>query len=342
MIKRYHYTYRITNIIENKHYYGSRTTSKYKETLPKDDLGIRYFSSSANKWFIKDQRENPQNYKYKILKIFKTRKEAIKLEIKLHNMFNVSINESFYNKSKQTSTKFDTTGCSSWNKGVTPSKESIQKQKITKSNPEWIKNVDIPAREKAKNTYKKTFNSPEFQKRWSDIRKRAGISTSKTMSTTQYKKDKAKIYEENGKKISKTVSTKEWKETTGKIRSEKLSKIRSSKEYQEKYKESYKIGRIKEQKTKNIKQENGYTITEIINLKNTKFFRIINNKNEVIEEHVSKKYICKKYNSVLLHASITSKLGCSIQRKRWLNKQKCLHMIGWYIEEVKKKYKELF
>ena len=34
----------------------------------------------------------------------------MKLEIKLHNKFNVGVNESFYNKVKQTSTGFDTTG----------------------------------------------------------------------------------------------------------------------------------------------------------------------------------------------------------------------------------------
>ena len=60
-----HYVYRITNKIENKHYYGCRTT----KLEPKDDLGSKYFSSSRDKEFIKDQKENPYNYKYKIIKI---------------------------------------------------------------------------------------------------------------------------------------------------------------------------------------------------------------------------------------------------------------------------------
>ena len=102
----FHYTYRITNIKEKKYYYGVHSCN----CLPKEDIGIKYFSSSKNKEFIKDQKENPQDYKYKIIKIFKTRREAIEHEIFLHNKFNVGINEKFYNDSKQTSTGFDTTG----------------------------------------------------------------------------------------------------------------------------------------------------------------------------------------------------------------------------------------
>ncbi len=99
----YNYVYRITNKIENKHYYGCRTS----KIEPKLDLGIKYFSSSSDKEFKLDQNENPLNYKYKIIKIFNIRTEAIKLEIKLHKKFNVGINESFYNRARQTSIGFD-------------------------------------------------------------------------------------------------------------------------------------------------------------------------------------------------------------------------------------------
>lgn len=102
----YHYTYRITNTRAKKHYYGSRSSN----TEPKLDLGIKYFSSSSDKEFKLDQKLNPQDYKYKIIKIFESRKEAIILEIKLHHKFNVGINTNFYNKVKQTSTGFDNTG----------------------------------------------------------------------------------------------------------------------------------------------------------------------------------------------------------------------------------------
>ena len=107
-MKKYHYTYRITNILLKMYYYGTRSTN----LNPKDDLGIKYFSSSSDKEFIQDQKENPQNYKYKIIHIYDNRKSAIEMEIKLHNKFNVGISEKFYNRAKQTSTGFDTTGMS--------------------------------------------------------------------------------------------------------------------------------------------------------------------------------------------------------------------------------------
>lgn len=105
-MKKYNYVYRITNKKENKHYYGVRSS----KVEPKLDLGIKYFSSSSNKEFIKEQKENKDTFKYKIIKIFETREEAVELEIKLHFKFDVGTNEAFYNKSKQTNKGFDTTG----------------------------------------------------------------------------------------------------------------------------------------------------------------------------------------------------------------------------------------
>jgi len=103
---KYHYTYRITNIIEKKYYYGVHSCN----CLPKEDIGVKYFSSSKNKAFKDDIKENPQNYKYKVVKIFSTRKEALEHEIFLHNKFNVGVNKKFYNESKQGSTNRDTSG----------------------------------------------------------------------------------------------------------------------------------------------------------------------------------------------------------------------------------------
>lgn len=101
-----YYVYRITNIVERKHYYGKRKTKKN----PKNDLGYSYLSSSTNKEFIEDQKSNKSNYKYKIVKVYNNPEEASKLEIRLHNKFNVGVNPNFYNKVKQTSIKFDATG----------------------------------------------------------------------------------------------------------------------------------------------------------------------------------------------------------------------------------------
>lgn len=96
------YVYRITNILMKKYYYGFRQC----RILPKDDLGIKYFSSSKDNDFILDQKNNKNNYKYKIIKIFDNKYDAINLEIKLHRKFNVAKNDLFYNKSNQTSVGF--------------------------------------------------------------------------------------------------------------------------------------------------------------------------------------------------------------------------------------------
>lgn len=101
----YHYVYRITNIVENKHYYGSRTC----ECHPSEDIGILYFSSSRDKEFKNDQIENKENYIYKIVSIHETREDAIKKEIKLHEKFEVGQNSSFYNRAKQSTNGFIST-----------------------------------------------------------------------------------------------------------------------------------------------------------------------------------------------------------------------------------------
>ena len=101
-----HYVYRITNTAINKHYYGKRSTKR----LINDDIGILYFSSSKDKEFIQDQKDNPSNYKYKVIKVFDSSAEALAYESILHTRFNVDTSSSFYNKSKQTTTKFCTTG----------------------------------------------------------------------------------------------------------------------------------------------------------------------------------------------------------------------------------------
>lgn len=96
------YVYRITNKELKKHYYGFRQTL----LSPNNDLGIKYFSSSKDKEFINEQKINKNNFKYKIIKVFDNKEDAINLEIKLHKKFNVAKNDSFYNKSNQTSTGF--------------------------------------------------------------------------------------------------------------------------------------------------------------------------------------------------------------------------------------------
>ncbi len=102
----YHYVYIITELSTGVKYIGSRSCSNH----PSMDIGHSYFSSSTDKTFMKNQKENRTNYTYEILSIFKSRYEAVTEEIRLHNLHDVGINKEFYNKSKQTSTGFDVCG----------------------------------------------------------------------------------------------------------------------------------------------------------------------------------------------------------------------------------------
>jgi len=136
---KHHYIYRITNIKLKKHYYGVRSSID----LPNKDLGIKYFSSSTDFEFINDQKNNPQDYKYVIVSIFNSREEASLFEIKLHERFDVARNPNFYNKSRQTSKAWDTSGTfhslgtkdkmKTWHATRNPMSDE-QKLKISKSN----------------------------------------------------------------------------------------------------------------------------------------------------------------------------------------------------------------
>lgn len=106
MAAKFHYVYRISNVLKNKHYYGKRSST----IEPRLDLGVEYFSSSKDKEFKEDQQTNPQNYRYKVVQIFPTVMAALIREAELHSKFDVAKNVNFYNKAKQTSLGFDTTG----------------------------------------------------------------------------------------------------------------------------------------------------------------------------------------------------------------------------------------
>lgn len=93
-----HYVYLLISNTEEKFYIGVRSCS----------CGIdedSYMGSSSV--MTKEDKDNCDKL---VLKEFDTRKEAIAYEVELHNQFEVSTNEKFWNKAKQTSTGFDTTG----------------------------------------------------------------------------------------------------------------------------------------------------------------------------------------------------------------------------------------
>ena len=93
--KLYNYVYLITNIITGIKYIGSRSC----DILPEDDIGKIYFSSSSDKLYRAHQKNNPEQYKYEVLSVYKTRKEAFIEEERLHILYDVANNENYLNRS---------------------------------------------------------------------------------------------------------------------------------------------------------------------------------------------------------------------------------------------------
>jgi hypothetical protein len=102
MPKKYHYTYSITNKVNNKKYIGARSAS----ILPVHDLGYHYFSSSSNEELIEEQKKNSDSFLYEIINEHISREEALAEEVYLHKLYDVASNPNFYNKARQTSSKF--------------------------------------------------------------------------------------------------------------------------------------------------------------------------------------------------------------------------------------------
>lgn len=103
--KLFFYVYRITNLITNKHYYGSRTCN----LKPSLDLKHKYTSSS--KYVNEDIKlYGIFNFKFKIIKEFKNPTDMLLYEAFLHNYFDVKSHKHFYNRSNVTPTGFTTIG----------------------------------------------------------------------------------------------------------------------------------------------------------------------------------------------------------------------------------------
>lgn len=106
MNNKHHYVYMITEIDTNKKYIGVRSSI----LIPEEDLGKKYFSSSKDVVFRKNQINNPDNYKYEILKEFNNRLDAANYEIELHEELDVSLSDEYINKTNSKSKKFDVSG----------------------------------------------------------------------------------------------------------------------------------------------------------------------------------------------------------------------------------------
>lgn len=169
---KHHYVYRITNKRLKKHYYGVRSCS----CLPIEDLGIHYFSSSTDEKFIKDQKDHPEDYKYKIIKEFENRKDAEYFEKYLHTKFDVSANEHFYNKCMSTLMGFSVEG-SHWteehHKNMEKIFESYRRPFEERYGPERAKEIKEKLRRPRTDAQKKRISEAKKGRKLSDAARRA-------------------------------------------------------------------------------------------------------------------------------------------------------------------------
>jgi hypothetical protein len=101
-----HYTYIIHDKQTDMSYIGVRTC---KCPINED----RYMSSSSHVDMKDGLKTRPDDFKRYTLGVFGTREEAVQFEIDLHKEFDVGGNPRFYNRARQTSIGFDTTGTES-------------------------------------------------------------------------------------------------------------------------------------------------------------------------------------------------------------------------------------
>lgn len=169
----YHYTYRITNIVENKYYYGVHSSI----CLPKEDIGFNYWSSSKQE-FINDQKNNSQNYKYKVIKTFTTRLDADNHEIFLHKKFDVRTHKLFYNGMNAGTPNFTVTKENHWVNNK--SKEEIESiyKKVSEKNK-----INVKIQLERNGHWTKNKSEDDVEK----IYKKSGIKQKETKSSNEFK-----------------------------------------------------------------------------------------------------------------------------------------------------------
>ena len=120
--------------------------------FPSLNKSREYCSSSFDKEFIKEQKENTDNFVYEILNVYDNKKEMIDKEIELHTYYNVSSNELFYNRSHQTSKKFST-------HGMVKAKDENNNIVFINVNDERLKTGELKAFSSGKVTVKDKYNN---------------------------------------------------------------------------------------------------------------------------------------------------------------------------------------
>lgn len=131
-MNKFHYTYEIVNCINGMRYIGVRTSTCH----PDDDASYmgssKYLSEDILKYGI-------ESFDKEIIQIHETRESAVKHEISLHEKYDVGVNDLFYNRAKQTSTKFDTSGCNWELSDETKRRQSDWQRGKPKDYPVWNK-----------------------------------------------------------------------------------------------------------------------------------------------------------------------------------------------------------
>lgn len=142
-----HYTYVIKNMCTGLLYIGVHTgTNEY--------WGSSYYLTEDIKLLGKE------HFKKRILKVWPTRTDAVAHEIELHDKYDVASSERFYNKVKQTSIGFDSTGFK-WSEQAIKKRSKALKQTI--NDPQW----------KATTGKEKNKTVSETRQNWSQERKDA-------------------------------------------------------------------------------------------------------------------------------------------------------------------------
>ncbi len=89
----YCYVYKITDKKRMKYYIGSRQSP----IKPEEDLGHKYFSSSTNRKFIKEQEDDPSQFEYEVIKEHPNILQALEHEKELLQQVDARSNEKYYN-----------------------------------------------------------------------------------------------------------------------------------------------------------------------------------------------------------------------------------------------------
>jgi hypothetical protein len=192
-MKEIHYVYRVQHKETKKEYIGCRSSNEI-------DIGEKYFTSSKDEEFREDFIENSNNYNILIEGDYYSRKESLDVEIFLHHFYDVGKNPMFYNKSKQTSTGFDTTGRIFSHSDETKRKigESLKGKKrpeISKrmkgeNHPLYGKHHSEKTKQKLSESHKGNKHSEKTKQKLSEINKGKKLSKETKEKISESRKNK--------------------------------------------------------------------------------------------------------------------------------------------------------